>query len=266
MFHPATSNPVAADAMTVRRDCGVLRGEGEHKMAEAENAWLFRCLLRGARVASLATADKAGQPCVSLVTPALLADLSPVLLLSTLSEHTRQLQADPRCGLMVVGTAPEANPQTAPRISLVCKAAIDAAPESRARYLAIHPYAALYADFGDFAFWRLTIERASFVGGFARAGRLSAAALLPDPAAVAAILAAEPSVLGHCNADHADALALLAGGGEGWRMVTADVDGCDLAREEKVCRIDWPAPVSDSGGLRAALVQRVKEAREALAE
>ncbi len=234
-------------------------------MAEIENAWRFRCLLRAARVASLATADKTGQPCASLVTPALLGDLSPILLLSTLSEHTRQLQADPRCGLMVVGPAPEANPQTAPRISLVCSAAIDASAESRARYLAIHPYAALYADFGDFAFWRLTIVRASFVGGFAQAGRLSATALLPEPNAVSAILAAEPSVLDHCNTDHADALATLAGGSSGgeetWRMVAADVDGCDLARGEQVCRIDWPAPVSNAGELRLALVQRVKEAR-----
>ncbi len=235
-------------------------------MAEPEPAWLFRCLLRSTRAGSLATVDKTGQALASLVTPAFLPDLSPVLLLSTLSEHTRQLQAEPRCGLMVVGLAPEANPQTAPRISLVCTATEDADLASRARYLAVHPYAALYADFGDFSFWRLTILRASFVGGFARAGRLSAAALQPAPEAVAAILAAEPSVLDHCNADHADALALLAGGGEGWRMVTADVDGCDLAREERVCRINWPAPVSDPSALRAALVQRVKEARGAQIE
>jgi putative heme iron utilization protein len=80
---------------------------------------------------------------------------------------------------------------------------------------------------------------------------------------VASILAAEPSVLAHCNADHADALALLAGGGDGWRMVTADTDGCDLAREDVVRRIAWPAPVGDAGALRAALVQLVGEARAA---
>jgi putative heme iron utilization protein len=263
MLHPTLSDPVEPGGMMIPGNCGVLRGEGEHMMAESDNAWLFRRLLRATRMGSLATSDAAGQAYVSLVTPAFLPDLSPVVLLSTLSEHTRQLQAEPRCGLMVVGSAPETNPQTAPRISLVCTAVVDTSADARARYLAVHPYAALYADFTDFSFWRLSIVRASFVGGFARAGRLSAAALQPDPAAVASILAAEPSVLAHCNADHADALALLAGGGDGWRMVTADTDGCDLAREDVVRRIAWPAPVGDAGALRAALVQLVGEARAA---
>ncbi len=223
----------------------------------------FRCLLRASRVATLATTDKAGQPFASLVTPAFLPDLTPALLLSTLSEHTRQLQAEPRCALLVVGAAPEANPQTAPRITLICQAALDTEAATRARYLAVHPYAALYADFGDFAFWRLSIIRASFVGGFARAGRLSATALQPSPASVAAVLDAEPSILAHCNADHADALGLIAGGEAGWRMVTADVDGCDLALgDEKTQRVAWDAPVEDSGGIRRALVLKVEQARQ----
>jgi len=232
-------------------------------MAEAPDpAWTFRCLLRAARVATLATTDAAGQPYAALTTPAFLADLSPVLLLSTLSEHTRQLRDDPRCALLATGVAPDANPQTAPRITLICEAMMDPDPALRARYLAIHPYAALYADFGDFAFWRLSILRASFVGGFALAGRLTAAALVPSPDATAALLAAEPSVLDHCNTDHADALAVLGGGGEGWRMVTADSDGCDLAQGEIVRRVAWDAPVADAAGLRAALIEKLRQARQ----
>jgi putative heme iron utilization protein len=78
---------------------------------------------------------------------------------------------------------------------------------------------------------------------------------------VAAILAAEPGVLAHCNRDHADALAAIAGSAGDWRMVTADVDGFDLALGEKVLRIPWSAPVKDAGEVRSELVRMVREAR-----
>jgi putative heme iron utilization protein len=211
-------------------------------------------------VATLATAGGDGHPFASLATPAFLPDLSPALLLSTLSEHTRQLKADPRCALLVSGPAPEANPQTAPRITLVCTAAVDTDPDLRSRYLAIHPYANLYADFGDFSFWRLSILRASFVGGFARAGRFSAASLAPAGEAVARVVEAEPGIIRHCNDDHADALALLGGGAGAWRMVTADTDGCDLAQGEVVQRVHWDSPVADPAGIRAALISKIAAA------
>src|ERR1700722_12428756 len=76
-----------------------------------------RCLLRSARVGTLATSAK-GQPFASLVTPACAPDLSLLLLLSGLSEHTRHLVADPRCSVLVCGAADGANPQTAPRVTV----------------------------------------------------------------------------------------------------------------------------------------------------
>ena len=217
-------------------------------------AWEARLLLRAARSATLATST-AGQPFAALVTPAPAPDLSVLLLLSGLSEHTRHLRADPRCALLVMGEPADANPQTAPRLTLtgVAEPAPDAA--LKARWVARHPYAGFYAGFADFTLWRLRIGGAQFVGGFARAHRLPLADLLPDPAAVAAITAAEPAILAHCNADHADALDRIAGDGIGWRMAAADVDGCDLARGEAVRRIPWSAPVADAGGIRAELVR-----------
>ena len=56
------------------------------------------------------------------------------------------------------------------------------------------------------------------------------------------------------NSDHASAVAHMAGG-EGWRMVAVDVDGCDLGREEEVRRVDWSAPVADAGGVRAEVIR-----------
>src|SRR5471030_3333634 len=108
-------------------------------------AFEARKLLRAARSGTLATAADGGQPFASLVTPACAPDLSVLLLLSNLSEHTRHLRAEPRCSILVCGTAEGANPQTAPRVTVTGTAQIADDPGLKARYLAVHPYASLYA-------------------------------------------------------------------------------------------------------------------------
>lgn len=240
-------------------------------MADATQGFEARRLIRAAKAATLATAAE-GQPFASLVTPATAPDLAPLLLLSSLSEHTRQLRAEPRCALLFSGVPEGPNPQTAPRVTLTGLAEeVPAAevPALKARWLARHPYAALYADFGDFALWRVRPGGALLVGGFARAVRLRLADLLPAPAAVAALAAAEPEILAHVNDAHADALALIArrlpGGTPGpWRLAAVDCDGCDLARGEQVLRLSWPAPVADADGVRRALILAARAARGAV--
>ncbi len=215
--------------------------------------WQARTLLRSARAATLATARE-GQPFAALITPAAAPDLSVLMLLSSLSEHTGQLLADSRCALMVAGEAADANPQTAPRLSVMGRATPDPDPELRARWVARHPYAAFYAGLGDFRIFRLRPESGHFIGGFASAHRLSQADLTPKPAAIMAIAAAEAQIIEHMNADHADSIAMMAGS-SGWRMAAVDVDGCDLARDEAVLRIAWSAPVTDAGGVRSELIR-----------
>jgi heme iron utilization protein len=223
-----------------------------------------RRLLRSTRVGTLATSAK-GQPFASLVTPACAPDLSVLLLLSSLSEHTRHLVADPRCSILVCGPATSSNPQTAPRVTVTGVAEQVQDPSLKARFLAVHPYASLYADFGDFGLWRIAPAAALYVGGFARAHRVSQRELAPNADAVAAITASEAGILAHCNQDHADAMALIAraaGLVDGaWRMVTADVDGFDLALDERAVRIAWSGPVADSGGVRRELVRMTHAAR-----
>lgn len=221
-------------------------------MEKREAIWASRRLIRAARAGSLGTSDQ-GQPFVSLVTPATAPDLSVLLLLSDLSSHTRHLKAEPRCGILIAGETENANPQMTPRVTLTGRA--DAIDDTalKARYLALHPYARLYADFADFHLWRLTIEEASYVGGFGQAARLKQTELLPDRSAVAAIAQAETSIITHCNNDHPDALRRIAGGQGDWHVVAVDVDGCDMAQAEQVRRIDWSTPVSDEAGVRREL-------------
>lgn len=237
-------------------------------MASKDGIREARGLIRGASAATLATAA-AGQPFASLVTPAPAPDLSPLLWLSGLSEHTRHLAAEPRCALLFAGAAAGPNPQTAPRVTVTGLAERVGEAEAgplKARWLARHPYAALYAGFADFALWRVRIGGALHVGGFARAERIRAAELAPDPAAVAAIEAAEAEIIAHVNGEHADAVAAIAqglpGAGPGaWRLVAVDVDGCDFSEGNRTVRLAFLAPVSDADGVRAALIRAGREGR-----
>jgi heme iron utilization protein len=229
-------------------------------MADEAPAWTARKLLRAARSGSLATSAE-GQPFASLVTPACAPDLGILLLLSDLSEHTRHLRADPRCSILVTGPSNGPNPQTTPRVTITGVAEVTSDPALKARYLAVHPYAALYADFGDFALWRIRPDAGLLVAGFGRAARLRAASLAPEPHAVAAIASAAAGIMSHCNDDHADALEAIAGTQGAWRMVAVDVDGCDLALEEAVLRVPWAAPVSNVDGVRGELVRLARAAR-----
>jgi putative heme iron utilization protein len=233
-------------------------------MADATPALQARRLLRAARVGTLAT-TRDGQPIASLVTPAIAANGDILLLLSDLAEHTRHLRADPRCALMVTGAAETANPQTAPRVSVTGIAELSDDAALKARHGAIHPYAALYAGFGDFHLWRIRPAGAMLVGGFARAFRIRPADIVPAPDAAAAIAPAEADIIAHCNADHAAAMAAIAvaaGGTDGaWRMVAADADGCDLALDERSIRIHFSVPAADPGGLRQELVRLAQASR-----
>lgn len=228
--------------------------------ARIDIPWEARKLLRAARQGSLATASR-GQPSVSLATPAIAPDGAILLLLSELSEHTRHLRGDPRCSVLVTGPANGPNPQTTPRLTVTATAAISDAQPDRARFLAIHPYAELYAGFGDFHLWRLTLIGGLFIGGFAVAHRLRANELVPG----ATLGDAEAGILAHCNDDHAPAMAAIgqaAGGASGeWRMVTCDTDGFDLAVAETTLRIPFTAPVATPNQVRAELIRLTRSTR-----
>lgn len=217
-----------------------------------------RCLLRAAPSATLATQSE-GQPFASLVTHAVAPDGALLMWLSTLSQHTRQLIREPRCALLAQGVPAEVNPQTAPRVTVTGEAARIEDAGLKARWLARHPYAALYAGFGDFALWRVVPQGGLLVGGFAAAHRLRAADLICDNPALAA---AEADIVAHVNADHPATLALLAGGEGDWRMIALDTDGFDMAAGERVVRHAFPAPVIDADGVRKALISAARTARK----
>lgn len=214
-----------------------------------------------------------GAPYGSLVTVATDQDGSPILLLSGLSDHTRNLAADARAALLLDDTEGLANPQTGSRATVMgrIERIADEATRDRCRrrFLARHPSAAMYAGFGDFAFFRMTVTRAHFVGGFARAVWIDDGTSLLTPAEVAdALAAAEPGICGHMNEDHAEAVdlyatRLLGRDGSGWRMAAIDADGCDLVREDDSARLPFATPLKDAADARKVLVELVGRARDA---
>ncbi|NJM43241.1 MAG: hypothetical protein HC858_03260 [Brachymonas sp.] len=146
-----------------------------------------RAMLAHARVAALATHEPGTQwPLASRVSLALGDDGQPLILISRLSAHFAALEADARCSLLVSESEIEGDPLRVARMTVLCKALrLDRATHTversvaRAAFLKHQPEAAKYADFGDFDFWRLTMESASLNAGFGRAYSLSAHDLLP---------------------------------------------------------------------------------------
>lgn len=242
-------------------------------MASQALADTARRLIRHIRSGVLATTLPAegshpATPFASLVTVAAAPDLAPLLWLSALAQHSRNLARNPRCSLLLAGPPATLNPQTAPRVTLIGTAARCEDSALLARWHALNPYAAGYAALTDFSLWRLSIEAVHAVSGFAAAARLEPALLVPDLAAVSALAAAEPAILAHCNTDHGpamDAIATAAGGSKsGWRMAALDTDGFDLACGEELLRIDFSMPVRDPAEVRAELVRLARSARESL--
>ncbi len=227
---------------------------------------LSRMLLRTIRSGALATIGSDGFPFASLVTMATDVDGTPLMLLSRLSAHTRNLLADPRCSLLF-SQGGKGDPLAHPRLTVVGRAEQSAEPRIRARFLARHPKAKLYADFPDFAFFALVPEAGHLNGGFAKAATLNRSELLLDLAGREAIVAGEAGAVAHMNEDHADALALYAAGageaGASWRLTGLDPEGLDLMAGDRTTRIPFPEPVADMGALRRVLVAMATEARAA---
>jgi putative heme iron utilization protein len=146
---------------------------------ESSPAAAARRLMRAQGRAVLATAmAEGGHPYASLVLVAPDGDGSPLLLISRLAQHTRNLAADPRASLFFDGTVGLAQPLEGERLTLLGLAAESADPGHRRRYLERHPEAAFYAGFKDFGVWRLAVERGHLVAGFGRIHWIEAAALL----------------------------------------------------------------------------------------
>ena len=244
--------------------------EAQGSLPEAPAGAQALALIRGAERATLATslqrAEAPGWPYASLVLVATAADAAPLLLLSDLADHSQNIARDARVSLLFDGTAGLAEPLTGPRLTLLGRAAECRDEAPLARYLRRHPSAEFYSKFKDFRLYRVTPERAHLVAGFGRIHWLEGTAFLAG-ASAPALAAAEADVLAHLNADHGEALGLMAHrllglAGEGWSATGIDPHGLDLRAGGELARLAFKEPIHDAGEARAALVELARAARE----
>jgi putative heme iron utilization protein len=225
-------------------------------------------LMREARSGALATLMAgSGEPYCSLVNVAAATDGAPLLLISRLALHTKNILADPRVSLML-DERKEGDPLQGARVMLQGSAEKTESADARRRYLARQPDAEMFAGFADFAFYQIRLKGAHLVAGFGRIVDLAPADLLTDLAGAETLVAAEVEVIAHMNADHADTCRLYAtrllGAADGdWRCVGCDPEGMDLQWQRTGLRLPFPQRVTTPGVLRAVLKEMAEQARAA---
>ncbi len=233
-----------------------------------------RTIMASTNLGNLASLTADGDPWASLVTYGLMDDGSPVICVSRLALHGRNLAGDQRASFAVSAPIPadEDDPSDHGRVSLAGIVEEPAGAEleaARAAYIAAVPSAATFASFGDFTFWVMRLKKVRWVGGFGRMNSATAEAYAgaeADPVAPQAEYAVK-----HMNEDHADALLLMAQALAGHSDATAatcsraDRYGLDLKvetpRGNTAARVSFAEPITAPDGLRAATVELTRRAR-----
>ncbi len=205
-----------------------------------------------------------GFPFGSIIPYVMDHEACPVMLVSRLAEHTKNMSADTRVSLLVHESG--ADVQAAARVTLIGNAARVDDPDSiEPRYQRYFPATSGYRQGLDFDYWRIVPVTLRAIAGFAKVHWLSREAYAPT---ATALHESESDILAHMNADHAETLRLYCRFGHACdpahaQMIGVDCDGFDVRADEKVLRFDFDDTVTDARQVRAALVALAAQARAA---
>ena len=260
---------------SLRKHAGPGPASDRPPIPEPSFAERARTLLHVGRIGSLSTLSRKqpGFPFGSLMPYGLDGHGRPIFLISTMAMHTHNLQADARASLLVTQPDAAGDPLGASRVTLIGNVApvteLDQA-EVRKLYLTRYDNSRYWVDFEDFSFYRMNVVDVYYVGGFGIMGWVASSEYdhaQPDPLADSAA-----EIIQHMNADHKDALLLLArvlAGMESQEAVMTSVDRLGfhvrLKTQEGVrgTRIALLREVTNSAEARKVLVEMVREARSA---
>jgi putative heme iron utilization protein len=259
----------------IRKHAGPSPASGQPAVPEPAFAERARTLMHRGRTGSLSTLSRKqpGFPFGSVMPYGLDDRGRPIFLISTMAMHTQNLQTDPRASLLVAQDDTGADPLGASRVTLVgnvLRMSEAEIPESRKLYLARHTNSKYWVDFEDFSFYRMDVVDVYYVGGFGVMGWVSAAEYddsQPDPLADSMA-----EIIQHMNADHKDALVLLArkfAGIESQEATMTAVDRLGFHVRLKApdgmrgARIAFLREVSSPAETRKVLVEMVQQARSA---
>ncbi|MCU0667959.1 MAG: DUF2470 domain-containing protein [Myxococcota bacterium] len=234
----------------------------------ADLAAKARALLRksDAGVLSTHSREMTGFPFGSLAPFAMTIEARPLIYVSQLAEHTRNLTADPRCCLTVVEAAATGDRQALGRASLLGEA--HALPDAERaavaeRYFALFPEQRAYEDFHDFGFWRIEPVRVRWIGGFGEIRWIEPNEwLLPTPEWAKG----ENGIVTHMNDDHADAMESMVGAilreePRDVSMVRCDPEGFHLRNAGTVRWIPFAKPCLTAQDVRMEMVRLTRESR-----
>jgi heme iron utilization protein len=192
----------------------------------------------------------------------------PVFFISSMAMHTQNLHQDPRASLLITQPDSSADPLGAARVTLLGNAAEVPAEDVRNLYLSRYENAKYWQEYTDFAYYRLEVSSVYFIGGFGVMGWVSAeeySNARPDPLAETA-----QEIIAHMNADHPDALLLIARRYTDEAAAEAVMTAVDrlgfhlrLQTGDRVhgCRLAFLREVRSKDEARAVLVEMVREAR-----
>lgn len=234
-----------------------------------------RSIVRRCRRAMLASNDaRSGGPYGSMIALATTFDGAPVTLISGLARHTKNILRDERVSILCPGSErPGEELLDEPRVSLLGVLRPSTEEEPRRRFLARHPFASQFADFGDFSFYVMQVDEAHLVSGFGAVRTMPGRDFLLDGDSAAALRDAESGAIEHMNADHADAIALYGRqaaeqAGEPFpadpspcQITDIDPQGAGLRCGQWRGRIEFPQAVTSPEALRKALVALAAAAR-----
>jgi hypothetical protein len=233
-----------------------------------------RTLVYLGRIGSLSTVSRKqpGFPFGSVMPYGLDEKGRPIFLISTMAMHTQNLVADRRASLLVTQADGDGDPLGASRVTLVGNVLTIPQPEiadARKLYLERYANSKYWVDFDDFSFYRLDVVDVYYVGGFGVMGWVKAAEYdqaQPDPLADVA-----GGIIEHMNADHKDALILLArtsAGIDSQEAVMTSVDRLGFqvrlktAEAMRGARIGFTREVQNANEARNVLVEMVQQARK----
>jgi putative heme iron utilization protein len=180
----------------------------------------------------------------------------PIFLISTMAMHTQNLQADPRASLLITQQETDGEPLGASRVTLVGNALTVPKTElieARELYLERHANSKYWVDFEDFSFYRMNVVDVYYVGGFGVMGWVSASDYeLSEPDPLADAMA---GIIQHMNADHKDALVLLA-------RTFARIESTE-ATMTAVDRLGFHVRLKTPDGMRGVRIAFLHEVRDA---
>lgn len=232
-------------------------------------SWISRNLVRSKEKAVLATVmrETEGDPYASLVLTASDHQGNPLIYISDLAEHTKNIWENKRASMLFEHTGGLNDPLSGARVTLQGTMEETEDPIICERFFRRHEQSRSYGKAHKFFLYRLNVERTHLIAGFGRIHWIDAKDALYDISAIEDLAASEERIVTHMNEDHQDSIDLIANNllskeGEGWKMIGIDPEGFDMRLRDQVARKEFDEPLKSADESRPVLVDLVKQARE----